>query len=83
MADKSLLNKLGVKLDDDGEIDCQASDECHMIVAYLMDQMTQANDYYEEAERKGDEFGMVIIAVQQKLLLRASEAIHSGAHFYQ
>lgn len=82
MADKSLLNKLGVKLDDDGEIDCQASDECHMIIEYLMDQIEKANDYYEKAERTGDEIGMAMIAVQQNLLLRTAEAIHAGAHLF-
>jgi len=80
VTDKRLLHKLGVRLDDEGEIACQASDEAHMVCDYLLEQIEAAVPMYEKAHAEGDTIGMTMIALQQDVLMRAAKAIHAGAH---
>lgn len=80
MADVDLIKKLGIKLTSDGEIACQASNEVHAICDYLMDQIELAQERIEVSQQIGDMVGVATMRVQQEVLLRAAEAIHSGAH---
>jgi hypothetical protein len=77
---KDLLAKLGVKLDENGHIGCQASDEVHAICDFLIDQIALSLEWLEEAEDDGDQLAVAAARLQQDVLVRAAMAIHSGAH---
>lgn len=77
---KEFLAKFGVKLDGDGHIGCQASDEVHAICEMLIEQIADSMDWLEEAEEAGDTLAVAAVQLQQDILLRLAHAIHAGAH---
>lgn len=75
-----LYKRLGLKPDTFDTQECHASEECHAICEYLMDQIEYAQSEYKMALKDGDELSAYRIRIASTALLEAAHAIHMGAH---
>ncbi len=90
--DRDLYRKLGIdpdtisdsincrQSDAISEDDCSASDECHAICHWLLDQAESAHEQYLKAMKNNDELSAYRIKIGAAVLLEAAEAIHLGVH---
>lgn len=80
--DRNLMKKLGIdpeSLRRDGPC-CTASDECHKICNWILDQVEFAQGQYDKAMEAGDEIQAYRIRVCANALYDAAVAIHDGVH---
>ncbi len=76
-----LYKRLGLNpVNFDREEQCNASDECHAICEWMLDQIEFAKKEYKKALKDGDEIAAYRIRVASSALLDAAHAIHTGAH---
>lgn len=83
--DKRLWKKLGIdpeslKRSSNADSCCTASDECHAICNWLLDQVEYAQGQYDKAMAAGDEVAAFRIRVCANALYDACVAIHDGVH---
>lgn len=78
--DRDLYKKLGLDPKTFSEEQCHASEECHEICDWLLDQIEFAQKEYVKAMKDGDEMSAYRIRIGSTALLEAAHAIHMGAH---
>jgi hypothetical protein len=83
--DKRLWKKLGIdpeslKSSSNEDDCCDASDECHQICHWLLDQVEFAQKQYDKAVKAGDEIAAYRIRVCANAIYDAAVAIHDGVH---
>lgn len=75
-----LYRRLGLNKQTFNTDRCNASDECHAICEWMLDQIEFAQKEYKKALKDGDEIAAYRIRVASSALLDAAHAIHTGAH---